>query len=150
MSTVLIIFTRYIPAADSSIQEAYVQLLGQNHIFVTGSMIAYYISQTWDVYIFHKIRNRWMKKQGNNKNRWIWNNMSTATSQMLDTVLFIGVSFGIGFGWLYNRSMWPTLASMMIGQYVCKLLLAVLDTPFFYLMTRGGCGRGDSYAEYMK
>ena len=109
MSTVLIIFTRYIPAADSSIQEAYVQLLGQNHIFVTGSMIAYYISQTWDVYIFHKIRNRWMKKQGNNKNRWIWNNMSTATSQMLDTVLFIGVSFGIGFGWLYNRSMWPTL-----------------------------------------
>ena len=144
MSTVLIIFTRYIPAADSSIQEAYVQLLGQNHIFVAGSMIAYYISQTWDVYIFHKIRNRWMKKQGNNKNRWIWNNVLTTTSQMLDTVLFIGVSFGIGFGWLYNRSMWPTLASMMIEQYVCKLLLAVLDTPFFYLMTRGGCSRGDN------
>ena len=150
MATVLIVLTRYIPAADSNMQEAYVQLLGQNHIFVIGSMFAYYVSQTWDVYIFHKIRSRWMKKQGNNKNRWIWNNVSTATSQMIDTVLFTGVSFGIGFGWLHNRAMWPTLASMMIGQYVYKFLLAVLDTPFFYAMTKGGCSRSDNQVECMK
>jgi uncharacterized PurR-regulated membrane protein YhhQ (DUF165 family) len=57
------------------------------------------------------------------------------TSQIIDTVIFIGVSFGIGFGWLFNRSMWSTLAAMMVGQYVLKFCLAALDTPFFYLMT---------------
>ena len=28
------------------------------------------------------------------------------------------------------------LIGMMVGQYACKFLLAAIDTPFFYLMTR--------------
>ena len=58
------------------------------------------------------------------------------TSQIIDTVLFIGVSFGIGFGWLFDKEMHPALFAMMIGQYVLKFLLAIADTPFFYLLTR--------------
>lgn len=141
VATVLIILTRYIPAADDSMQRAYVQLLGQNYVFVIGSMVAYYASQTWDVYIFHKVRDIFIKKQGTNENRWIWNNISTATSQMIDTALFTLLSFGIGLGWLADKEMRKVLAAMVVGQYVYKLLLAVLDTPVFYLLTRdrGSC-----------
>ena len=57
------------------------------------------------------------------------------TSQIIDTIVFIGISFGIGFGWLFDPAMLPQLGIMMIGQYLAKFCLAVLDTPFFYLFT---------------
>lgn len=137
LATMLIILTRYIPAADDSMQNAYVQLLGQNYIFVIGSLIAYCASQTWDVYIFHKIRNAYLSKNNISAGgRWIWNNCSTMTSQIIDTVLFIGISFGVGFGWIFNKDMWPILIAMMIGQYLFKFILALLDTPFFMIMTK--------------
>ena len=136
VATGLIILTQYLPAADPEAQAAYEKLLGQNWIFVIGSMVAYFASQSWDVYFFHKIRDKYLAKHGTTASRWIWNNASTMTSQIIDTVLFIGIAFGIGFGWLFDRNMWPTLAAMMIGQYVLKFILAALDTPFFYLLTR--------------
>lgn len=136
LATVLIIVTRYIPAADDTVQEAYVTLLGQNYIFVIGSMIAYFASQTWDVYIFHRIRAHFMRNGGHKGKRWIWNNASTMTSQIIDTVLFIGISFGIGFGWLFDKATLPQLFTMMIGQYLFKFVIAALDTPFFYFFTR--------------
>ena len=137
VATMLIIMTQYLPAAESEAQAAYERLLGQNWIFVIGSMVAYFASQSWDVFFFHKIRDKYIKKHGSTAGgRWLWNNASTMTSQIIDTVLFIGISFGLGFGWLFNRAMWGSLAAMMIGQYALKFILAALDTPFFYLLTR--------------
>lgn len=138
LATVLIIITQYLPAADPEKQKAYETLLGQNWIFVIGSMVAYFASQSWDVFFFHKIRDKYIAKHGSTSGgRWIWNNASTMTSQIIDTVLFIGISFGLGFGWLFDRAMWGSLGAMMIGQYVLKFILAALDTPVFYLLTRG-------------
>ena len=137
VATILIVFTQFLPAADPEMQNHYVALLGQNWVFVIGSLIAYICSQSWDVFVFHKIRNAYIKKHGNRDGgRWIWNNCSTFTSQIIDTVLFIGISFGFGFGWLFDSAMYPTLAAMMVGQYLFKAILALLDTPFFYFFTR--------------
>ena len=58
------------------------------------------------------------------------------TSQIWDTVLFIGIAFGLGFGWLFDPAMRPTLFTMMACQYLFKFALAALDTPFFYILTR--------------
>lgn len=139
LATILIILTQKLPASDPEAQAAYDRLLGQNWIFVIGSMVAYFASQSWDVFFFHKIRDKYIAKHGNTAGgRWIWNNGSTMTSQIIDTVLFIGISFGIGFGWLFDPQMHISLLSMMIGQYVLKFILAALDTPFFYLLTRRG------------
>ena len=136
LATLLIILTQYLPAADPEAQAAYNKLLGQNWIFVVGSMVAYFASQSWDVYFFHKIRDKYIAKHGSTSGgRWIWNNASTMTSQIIDTVLFIGISFGLGFGWLFKPEMWASLAAMMVGQYALKFILAALDTPFFYLLT---------------
>ena len=137
LATLLIICTQYLPAADPEAQAAYERLLGQNWIFVIGSMVAYFASQSWDVYIFHRIRDKYINKHHSTAGgRWIWNNASTMTSQIIDTVLFIGISFGLGFGWLFDKAMWPNLFAMMIGQYGLKFILAALDTPIFYLLTR--------------
>ncbi len=137
IATLLIVFTQRLPAVDPTMQSSYDMLLGQNWIFVVGSLVAYYLSQSWDVKIFHRIREKYIKKHGNTKHRWIWNNLSTLSSQIIDTVVFIGISFGIGFGWLFDKNMWIPLATMMLGQYLLKALLALLDTPMFYLLTRG-------------
>lgn len=135
-ATLLIILTQFLPAADPAMQETYTKLLGQNWIFVVASLAGYIVSQKWDIWVFHKIREKYIAKHGHTKHRWIWNNASTMTSQIFDTVVFIGIAFGLGFGWLFQAEMRPVLASMMVGQYIFKLLLAALDTPFFYLLTR--------------
>ena len=111
-------------------------------------MVAYFASQSWDVFFFHKIRDKFIAKHGSTDGgRWIWNNASTMTSQIIDTVLFIGISFGIGFGWFFDRAMWPSLFAMMLGQYALKFILAALDTPFFYLLTRRKEGDYDCQEE---
>ena len=134
LATLLIIFTQILPATSPDMQNAYNMLLGQNIVFVIGSLVAYFMSQTWDVWVFHKIREKYIAKHGTAKGKWIWNNASTMTSQILDTIVFIGISFGIGFGWLWNNPI--GLLNMFVGQYLVKFILALLDTPIFYLLTR--------------
>lgn len=102
--------------------------------FTLGSLVAYCCSQTWDVYIFHRIKDAAKERLGEdkyNKQRWIWNNASTMTSQIIDTIIFIGIGFGLGLGMRGNE-----LIGLMIGQYCVKFILALIDTPFFYLLTR--------------
>lgn len=56
------------------------------------------------------------------------------TSQFVDTLIFITIAFGFGFGWIFNNQI--TLIGMLIGQYLIKLIIAALDTPFFYFLTK--------------
>ena len=135
-ASALIIFTEHLPAEDPTMQTAYSKLLGQNLLFVVASLTAYFVSQSWDIWFFHRIRDWYLKTHGGSTAaRWLWNNASTMTSQILDTVLFIGIVFGIGFRWFWMPEMWRPLAATIIGQYLFKLLLALLDTPLFYLLT---------------
>lgn len=89
-------------------------------IFI-ASIVAYIISQSTDVYIFHKIRNYYQKF------KFIRNNVSTITSQFLDTIIF---SF-IGFYGIV-----PNIWGMIWGVFIAKVVLALCDTPFFYLLTK--------------
>ena len=143
LASVLILIAQALPAADAGMQVSFDMLLGQNWVFVVASLTAYLCSQSWDVYVFHRLRNHFLAGEVNagselprSGKRWIWNNASTMTSQIIDTVIFIGIAFGLGFGWLFDSAMWGTLGGMMVGQYLCKFVLALIDTPFFYLLTR--------------
>ena len=113
------------PFADNQAQ--FSAILGSSFRVVAASMVAYVCSQTWDVWIFHRIRNAWINRRGSTKGgRWLWNNASTMTSQMIDTVIFIiGAFYGVV----------PDLFSMILSQYVVKLAYAALDTIPFYLLT---------------
>jgi len=59
--------TGVFPATDAVMDNAYQTLLGQNWIFVIGSLSAYLVSQSWDVAVFHAIRDLYIAKHGSTK-----------------------------------------------------------------------------------
>ena len=122
---VIAIFLPIAPFADN--QREFNLILGSSFRVVAASMCAYLCSQTWDVWIFHKIRDMYISKFGSRiGGRWIWNNVSTMTSQIIDTAIFITVAF---YGVV------PDIYEMIFSQYCIKLIYAALDTVPFYLMT---------------
>lgn len=137
VSTFMVIVARYFTPVDSTVQNAYVTLLGQQWVFVVASLVAYSISQTWDVMMFHKIRDMYVRKHGTIKGgKWLWNNGSTITSQLIDSAVYASIAFGFGFGWFFDSNMWPALFGMILGQWLFKAVMALCDTPFFYLLTK--------------
>lgn len=107
------------PFADNQIE--FKSILGTSFRVVLASMISYFCSQSWDVFIFHKI------KEKSIKHKWLRNNASTITSQLIDTVIFITIAF-------YGEV--PNIITMILSQYLIKVVYALLDTPFFYFFTR--------------
>ena len=113
------------PFADN--QAEYVSILGSSFRVVAASLIAYLCSQSWDVWMFHRIRGWYIRRHGSIRGgRWLWNNGSTMSSQLIDTAVFIILAF---YGTV------PNLPNMILSQYLVKLIYAALDTIPFYLLT---------------
>ena len=118
------------PAADSSVDpDAFATALGASTNVVVGSLLAYIVSQNWDVIVFHRIR----AHTGPEK-LWLRNIGSTASSQAIDTVIFVAVAFAVAPAVLGVGVVLPTnvILSLIVGQYLLKLAIAVLDTPIVY------------------
>ncbi|QLG50625.1 queuosine precursor transporter [Natrinema halophilum] len=118
------------PAADSSVDpDAFSTALGASTNVVVGSLLAYIVSQNWDVIVFHRIRARTGAEM-----LWLRNIASTASSQAIDTVIFVAVAFAIAPAVLGVGVVLPTnvILSLIVGQYLLKLVIAVLDTPIVY------------------
>jgi uncharacterized integral membrane protein (TIGR00697 family) len=121
------------PAAPSSIDPATFELvLGASTNIVAGSLVAYLVSQNYDVVVFHALRER-----TDGDHLWLRNIVSTGTSQLIDTVLFVSIAFWavptfVGIGPELPSAV---VVSLVVGQYLLKLLIAILDTPLVYLVT---------------
>lgn len=105
-------------------QSAFANILGASSRIIVASMVAYLISQTLDVNIFNRI-----KEKTSGKHLWIRNNVSTGISQMVDTVIFITIAF---YGYMPNEA----LLQMILFQYIFKVGIAVLDTPIVYALVK--------------
>ena len=81
---------------------------------IIASLSAFIFSQSWDIFIFHKLKG---------KKLWIRNNLSTMTSQIIDTGIFMMIAF---------YGVFPIIPAM-IAQYLFKIGYAMLDTPICYL-----------------
>ena len=99
-----------------------------------ASMIAYLTAQFVDVHIFHLIR-----KRTRGKMLWLRNNGSTLTSQMVDSIAVISVT------WLTARNaiqiapgetIFHGLLILVLSNYVFKMISALVDTIPFYIGTR--------------
>ncbi|MFB6113565.1 MAG: queuosine precursor transporter [Halodesulfurarchaeum sp.] len=127
------------PAAPSSVDpSAFATVLGASTNIVIGSLVAYIVSQNFDVIAFHALR-----EFTDGRHLWLRNIGSTATSQAIDTVIFVGVAFFLaptvlGFGSALPVSI---IIPLIIGQYLLKLLIALLDTPVVYLVVGLAGGR---------
>jgi len=101
---------------------AFRSVLGSSTAIVVASLSAYVVSQNWDVFAFH-----WIREATDGDHLWLRNVGSTATSQLVDTVIFILV----GFVLLGSTSL-SGAVTLVAGQYLFKLFVAVADTPFVY------------------
>jgi uncharacterized integral membrane protein (TIGR00697 family) len=118
--------------------DAFASVLAPSANVVVGSLLAYAVSQNWDVIAFHGLR-----EATDGEHLWLRNVGSTATSQLLDTVVFVVVAFSLaplasGVG---NRLPGAALLALIVGQYAVKLLIAVVDTPLVYAAVRTARGR---------
>lgn len=112
------------PAAsimDPELAQAFHTVFGFAPRVVLASMAAYLVSQHHDVWAYH-----FWRKKTNGRCLWLRNNASTMVSQLVDTAIFITLAF---YGLVPNAVLWQ----MLLGQYVIKLLIAALDTPFMYI-----------------
>jgi uncharacterized integral membrane protein (TIGR00697 family) len=120
------------PVSDTTSVAAstFATVLGASTNIVLGSLFAYVVSQNWDVYVFHAIRER-----TDGERLWLRNLASTASSQAIDTVVFVVVAFGLAPTVLGGAAL-PTnvVLGLIVGQYLLKLLIAVVDTPLVYLV----------------
>ena len=111
-------------------QQEFASVLSASLPIVVGSLAAYLVSQNWDVLVFHRLR-----EMTGGERLWLRNLGSTISSQLLDTVIFISLGFGlvplaIGGD---PRSL-GAIGGLIVGQYLLKLLIAAVDTPFVYLV----------------
>lgn len=123
-SMLLLYIAVYLPIAPFAVefQSMFQSVIGSNARFVIASLCAYVVSQSCDVFIFHRLKEKY-----NGNYKWLRNNLSTMSSQLIDTAIFITIGF---YGTV------PDLGFMIISQYIVKFILAACDTPFFYFFTR--------------
>tara|TARA_Y100001935_G_scaffold182112_1_gene150864 strand:+ start:327 stop:1046 length:720 start_codon:yes stop_codon:yes gene_type:complete len=89
--------------------------------FVIGSLTAYLVSQSFDVWFFN-----WLKQKTKGKKLWLRNNLSTITSQLIDTMIY-------QVTWVIATGMdWSTAFMLALTKYVFKVTIALIDTLFIY------------------
>ena len=123
----LVLSTYYLPSeiakSSDAVHEAISTLAYYSPWFVIGSLTAYLISQTFDVWMFHKL-----KVFTNGTYLWLRNNVSTLSSQALDTLIYT-------FVWVLAGDMTFIVAlSIALTKYIFKIFIALLDTIFIYLV----------------
>lgn len=93
---------------------------------IGASMVAYLAAQFVDVKLFH-----FWKNLTNGKHLWLRNNGSTILSQFIDTTLVVSVLF-IGV------KSFDDIQSMIIDGWLFKAMVALFDTPIFYVLVYFG------------
>jgi queuosine precursor transporter len=105
---------------SAEIHAAFDRILDFTPRFVFGSLLAYLVSQSFDVWFFHRIR-RWT----DGRHLWLRNNGSTLASQAIDTALY---SLVVWWGVVELA----TAVQLALAKYAFKVVIAAVDTPFIY------------------
>lgn len=117
----VIYITYLLPALDESNQFNQVFDLGPR--VIAASLITFLISQFIDIELFDKL------KRNIPKQKWIRNNVSTIISRTIDTAIFYNLLF-IGV------MPYENILSIMLPIFPLNIVLSLLDTPIFYLLTK--------------
>ncbi|MFQ6612427.1 MAG: queuosine precursor transporter [Fidelibacterota bacterium] len=123
--TMIVILTaNFVPATVWSPvdDQTFHQVFGLFGPAIFASMIAYLTAQFIDIRIFH-----FWKRLTKGKHLWLRNNGSTIVSQFVDTstVLLLLCVTGV--------VEWSRFLSLLENGFLFKVLVALSDTPFFYL-----------------
>ena len=84
--------------------------------------MGFVVSQYLDAKLFHKLQKKYKKL-------WLSNNASTIICQLLDTIIFVTITY---VGLLDFK----TILMLMLTMYLFKVVVAIFDTPFIYISSK--------------
>ena len=125
MTILMIITIGFKPSDGDWVQESLSNVFTPMTRFFIASMIAYLISQYFDVWFFNYIKNKF-----SNKYLWLRNNLSTILSSLVDNTVFSI------FAWILLNpepvNIYNVIMIYILGTYLLRIIIALLDTPFIY------------------
>ena len=126
MTILMLLTLGFKPAESDWVQESLSNIFTPMTRFFIASMVAYFISQYFDVWLYN-----WIKKITYSKNLWIRNNLSTIISSLVDNTVFSI------FAWIIlnpnPETFYNVLMIYIFGTYLLRIFIALIDTPFLYL-----------------
>jgi uncharacterized integral membrane protein (TIGR00697 family) len=123
LSFSLIQLSLWLPALESSGNDAFQQILGLSGLRIFSSLTAYLVSQIADVQIY-----AWIKAKTGTRFLWLRNNGSTCISQVIDTVLIDLIYLYWGLGMSFSD-----ILPIMLFSFGYKSLFSLANTPWMYL-----------------
>jgi len=125
--TILMIITIGIkPSTQDWAQESLANVFTPMTRFFIASMIAYLISQYFDVWFYNYIKNKTSEKY-----LWFRNNLSTIISSLVDNTVFSI------FAWILLNpepvNLYKVITTYILGTYLLRIIIAFIDTPFIYI-----------------
>lgn len=112
------------PASFWELQTSYVKIFSTSMRLILAGFIAYTLAQFHDIWAF-----MYWKKKTDGKYLWLRNNLSTAISQLLNTIVIVILGF---YGLIPNIALLQTI----FGWWLIKEAIAVVDTPLVYALVR--------------
>jgi uncharacterized integral membrane protein (TIGR00697 family) len=106
-----------------NINSAFARIFRQGLGIILGSLSAFLVSQIIDAFVFEKIKSR-----TGSKHIWLRATGSTLISQLMDSVLVIGIAFYAFGNWTFAQWM-----NVSFNNYFYKFIIAILFTPVLYL-----------------
>ena len=126
MTLLMIITIGFKPSSEDWIQGSLSNVFTPMTRFFIASMIAYLISQYFDVWFYNYIKNITYKKF-----LWLRNNLSTILSSLVDNTVFSL------FAWILLNpeplNVYNVIMIYILGTYLLRIIIALLDTPLIYI-----------------
>ena len=114
------------PSSNDWVQESLTNVFTPMSRFFIASMIAYLVSQYFDVWVYSTIKNL-----TTNRFLWLRNNLSTILSSLIDNTVFSILA------WIIlnpnPETFYNVIMIYILGTYILRIVIALIDTPFMYL-----------------
>lgn len=110
----------FIPSNQDIVNESMKKIFNISIRTITASMIMFFISNMFDIYLYNKIKEKYPEKL------WLRNNISTILCNSLENYFFNFFAF-VGI--------FPMIVILSIATTttIIEILIAIFDTPFLYL-----------------
>ena len=126
MTLLMVITIGFQPSDADWVQESLSNVFTPMTRFFIASMIAYLISQYFDVWFFN-----YLKQALSGKSLWLRNNLSTIISSLVDNTVFSI------FAWILLNpepvSVYNVIMIYILGTYLLRIFIALLDLSLIHI-----------------
>lgn len=112
----------YIPSSNDFSNDSLKLIFTFNIRITIASLVAFAVSQLNDTWLFNKLQKKYNKL-------WVSNNVSTIISQLIDTIIFIVITY-------VGTVNFATMFQLMLTMYIFKFIISLCDTPFMYIASK--------------